>query len=358
MECFYIDEGGYTGYDLLNPQQCFQGATAVAITEEEASHLIREHFPKLQASELKYQTLTRRANYRQPLIDLQRAVLSRHKCVTYVCNKRYLLILMFLDYAVEPYYHQRGIDFYQDGQNYALASLLYIAGPTLFGKTGFDSLLAAFQRATKEKSFEAIDGLIKSTRNLNWQELPEALGPTAEGAPECIDAITTTGVSTDAAMIVLQSLISRMEKMAGGPYRVVHDKSKNLLKYHELLQRYINHQNEIEFRQTPIGTICFPLKLSSVTQIDSKASPSVQIADIMIGAAIEAANGLNGLRAPRLNPESVISLYRDDQLIHMLPSADFEEQFQFRKGTQGAEVVEYFAQHFSPQSSRSSRSSR
>mgnify|MGYP002682784146 CR=1 FL=1 len=31
MECFHIDESGYTGFDLLNAEQRFQGATAVAI---------------------------------------------------------------------------------------------------------------------------------------------------------------------------------------------------------------------------------------------------------------------------------------------------------------------------------------
>jgi len=30
MECFRIDESGYTGFDLLNPEQRFQGATAIA----------------------------------------------------------------------------------------------------------------------------------------------------------------------------------------------------------------------------------------------------------------------------------------------------------------------------------------
>lgn len=34
MECFHIDESGYTGFDLLNPAQRFQGAAAVSITEE------------------------------------------------------------------------------------------------------------------------------------------------------------------------------------------------------------------------------------------------------------------------------------------------------------------------------------
>ena len=43
--------------------------------------------------------------------------------MTYFCDKRFLLLLMFLDYAVEPFYYERGLDFYEDGQNYSLASL-------------------------------------------------------------------------------------------------------------------------------------------------------------------------------------------------------------------------------------------
>ncbi|KQM72977.1 hypothetical protein ASE72_19010 [Sphingomonas sp. Leaf20] len=37
MECFRIDESGYTGFDLLNRDQRFQGATAVAISDADAS---------------------------------------------------------------------------------------------------------------------------------------------------------------------------------------------------------------------------------------------------------------------------------------------------------------------------------
>lgn len=346
MECFHIDESGYTGFDLLNTEQRFQGAAAVAISDEEASRLIRAHFPKLQASELKYHALARRPGYRQPLLDLQRAVLSQHKCVTYVCDKRYLLVLMFLDYAVEPFYFERGHDFYQDGQNYALASLLLTVGPTLLGRGAFDDLLVAFQMAVKEKTPRALDELVKTARKLNWRKLPEALGPLAQGSPECLSAIATPGVSTDVAMVVLQSLISRMEVMSAGPYWVKHDKSKNLLTYHELLKRYIDHQDDVEFRQTQITGIRFPLKLASVTQVDSKTSPAVQIADVLIGAAIEAANGFTGLRPPLLDPQAVIALYEDDQFIHLVPSINFDEQKQFRDGTQAAEMIDYFAKNF------------
>lgn len=346
MECFRIDESGYTGFDLLNPEQRFQGATAIAISDEEAARLIREHFPKLQASELKYHSLARRPAYHRPLLELQRVVLAQHKCVTYVCDKRYLLLQVFLDYAVEPFYYERGLDFYEDGQNYSLASLLYTVGPTLLGKEAFDALLAAFQRAVKEKSQDALHELVSAARRLNWRELPEALGPLAQASPECLSAIATPEVTTDVALVVLQSLISRMEVMADGAYRVEHDQSKNLLTYHALLQRYIDHEQEVEFKQTQIASIKFPLKLSSVTQVDSKASPAVQVADVMIGAAIEAANGLTSLRTPLLNPKAVMSLYAEDQFIHMVPSIDFAEQKRFRQGTQAGQVIDYFASNF------------
>jgi hypothetical protein len=137
-----------------------------------------------------------------------------------------------------------------------------------------------------------------------------------------------------------------MEVMADGAYRVEHDQSKNLLTYHNLLQRYIAHDQEIEFRQSEIATIKFPLKLAGVTQVDSKTSPAVQLADVMIGAVIEAANNLAGLRSSGPNPEVVMSLYADHQIIHLLPSIDFDEQRRFRQGTQSADLIDYFAANF------------
>lgn len=79
MECFRIDESGYTGFDLLNPEQHFQGATAVAISDEDAARLIKEHFPKLQASELKYRSLSRRSGNHPRLLGLQRDILTNYK---------------------------------------------------------------------------------------------------------------------------------------------------------------------------------------------------------------------------------------------------------------------------------------
>lgn len=347
MECFRIDESGYTGFDLLNIDQPFQGATAIAIGDADAARLIKEHFPRLQADELKYSTLTRRESNHPRILALQRDVLAGYKCVSYVCDKRYLLLLMFLDYGVEPFYYERGLNFYEDGQNYSLASLLYAMGPTLLGGEAFDRLLAAFQRAVKEKTPECLLDLVDAARKTRWKELPEALGPLAQYAdPDCLNAIATPGVTTDAALVVLQSLISRMEELASGPYRVEHDRSKNLLTYHDLLQRYIDHDQVVEFRQSEVATIKFPLKLHAVTQVDSVASPAVQIADVMIGATIEAAKMVTGRRKAGIDGGAVLGAYKPEQFIHLVPSIDFDAQRKFRAGTQADEVIDYFGKNF------------
>jgi hypothetical protein len=143
-----------------------------------------------------------------------------------------------------------------------------------------------------------------------------------------------------------------MEEMASGPYSVEHDRSKNLLAYHDLLLRYINHREEVEFRQSEIARIKFPLKLKSVTQVDSKSSPAVQLADVLIGATIEAAKTLTGHREPGLDAEAVLAAYAQDQFIHLVPSVDFEAQKRFRAGTQANQVIDYFGRHFYDPSER------
>ncbi len=55
---------------------------------------------------------------------------------------------------------------------------------------------------------------------------------------------------------------------------------------------------------------------------------------------------LTGRKTNGLEPTLLLSLYKDEQLIHLLPSLSFEEQRRFREGTQAAEVIDYFARNF------------
>lgn len=345
MECFSIDESGFTGFDLLNKHQPFQGSTAVSIQPEEAKRLIKYFFPRLQAAELKFRSIAKRSAYRKPLIELLRAVLSDHKCVTSVCDKRFVLILKFLDYAVEPFYYEHGVDYYADGQNFAYASLLYFTGPTLLGATEFEALLSAFQAAVRLKTNAAINRLLLIARSIQAPDLMDALGPLRAGSSACLDAICNPLVTTDAALAVLLSLIHRTEVLCTEPYRIEHDQSKNLRSYHDHLTRLIAHQDRVEFVVTRNTTMRFPLKLHSVSQVDSISSPSVQIADVMVGAALDAVRGTVTSGASLLDPDDVIAVFSEDQIVHLVPSPDFVAQRAFSEGSRTSELIDYIARH-------------
>jgi hypothetical protein len=278
MECFRIDESGYTGFDLLNPDQRFQGAAAIAISDQGSARLISEHFPKLQAPELKCRALSRRPTNHPRLLSLQRDLLTHYKCVTYVCDKRFLLLLMFVDYAVEPFYYEKGINFYEDGQNYAMASLLSVAGPTLFGQPAFDTLLASFQHAVKEKTPEALNALLSAARATKWRKLPEALGATGpvRGARMSV-RYREHRCGFGGATIPDQPHGSNGRRPLSGRARSIQEPA------HLPRSAATIHRSRPENRVSQ--TIKFSLKLAEVRQVDLKASPAVQSADVMIGAA-------------------------------------------------------------------------
>jgi hypothetical protein len=347
MDKLFVDESGYTGFDLLNAQQQFQGAAAIRITDFEAENLIKKHFPKSKSQELKYRNLAKKEKNWNALIDLQKDILSNYLSLSYVCNKKYLLILMFLDIAVEPFYFERGIDFYENGNNYSIASLLYYAAPSLWGKKQFDNVIHLFQHAVKTKTDIAVQSLIQSIKLLRWEELPECWGPLALEDSECIKSIKSEYADTDAAFIVLFSLVSRIEIITENKYEVVHDKSRNLLQYNLKLKKLITHDKDIEFTQTKLTRIKFPLKLCKVSQIDSKVSAGVQLSDILIGGMIENANTLIGLKEKNEYNQSIPNLYADNQLIHLVPNIDFDEQKKFRSGTQAKDLINYFGRNFS-----------
>ena len=108
--------------------------------------------------------LSRRPGSRPHLLALLRDLLQGYKCVTHVMDKRFMLVLKFCDYAVEPWYYERGADFYADGQNYAMGSLLTILGPTMLGAAPFEAMLAAFQQAMRAKTPDSLDALVAAAR--------------------------------------------------------------------------------------------------------------------------------------------------------------------------------------------------
>lgn len=345
MNKFFMDESGYTGFDLLNKPQPFQGASSLLIDELTAKSLVNQYFPNRKFLEMKHRSLSRRKNNWERLLGIQRSILSDYMGFTYVCDKKFLLILMFLDSCVEPYFHDRGVDFYQDGQNYALASLIYYTAPTFWGASNYDEILYLFQSAVKNKSDIAVQCLVEKAKTLLSRGLPESLMPLSIEDESCIETIKNPKTSTDAAFVVLISLISHIEKYTNNKYEIVHDTSTNLLKYGTLINKLVGLQVEKSFKQTAITKLKFPLQLTGVSHVDSRQSLGVQLADLLIGGMIEFSMATAGLVEKNDYNQSVIGLYGDTNIIHLLPSLNFVDNKNFRSGTEADSFIDFMARN-------------
>ena len=342
-----MDESGYTGYDLLNVDQPFQGAAVLKIDENTAEELIKDYFPKNQSLELKHKALSRRQNNWENLLKIQKELLTNYNGMVYVCDKKFLLTLMFLDYCVEPFYYDHNLDFYEDGQNYSAASLIYKTAPTFWGEGNFNELLWLFQHAEKTKSDIAVNALVEKAKTLKRIEFEEFLGPLSMEYESCIESIKNPKVNTDATFVVLLSLISHIEKYEDEKYEIVHDTSNNLKKYNEILRRIIRYEIPPEFKHTKNTSIKFPLKLSSVSQCNSVNSYGVQLADTLIGGIIEFSMSITGNVKKTDYNQSILGLYGDENIIHLLPNLDLEKQKDFRKNNQSQDFINFFGKNFS-----------
>ncbi|RIK78446.1 hypothetical protein DCC62_07590 [candidate division KSB1 bacterium] len=347
MDTIYIDESGYTGGDLLDANQLFQGASSIRIDESTAKKLVDEYFPTRQSPELKHNKFSRRRNYWQRLLEIQKVLLDEFMGFTYLCHKKYLLILMFLDSCVEPFFYRKGMDFYKDGQNYALGSLLYFTAPTFWGKDNFDDILFFYQRASKTKSDLNIQALIEKAKSLQGKELSENLIPLIVEDEDCIRSIKNEENNTDAALVVLLSLLSHIEKYLNAEYTVIHDNSKNLLTYNSFIRQFIDIREERVFQATANTQARFPVKLVGVKQVDSKLSYGVQLADLLVGGMIEHALSMNGIKEKNEYNQRVRELYGNANLLHLLPDLDFEDSKKYRSDNDSLEFIDFIGKKIS-----------
>jgi len=126
MQTIYFDESGFTGSDLLHPEQQTFVYASVALNESEASYLrdetIREF--RLQGAELKGRNLFRHKRGRHAAIRVLEKCRNCSKVVIY--HKKYALACKFFEYIFEPILAPSSSIFYAAGFHNFIAMLLFI----------------------------------------------------------------------------------------------------------------------------------------------------------------------------------------------------------------------------------------
>ncbi len=289
MLTVYMDESGFTGEDLLSPEQRIFVHVSTTLSDEECAVLHKEYFSGTQGPELKHKNLSKRPSGQRRIVGFINAVQGLGKCTVWVCHKEFTLLTYLVDLWVEPAMHRDGIDLYQDGGNLALCNMAYYCLRTFQSDRFLREHLRRYQRMMVLRTR-------KSYREF-WQELYRDyhrtdkrtkyilvffLGGEMKLGYERLRKIPKRAL--DPAFTTMMQTCGHWRKHTDAPLNLVHDKSSSLAKDKWLWDLFTSPDIEERTIGLPGRETVYPLNVIQTEFADSRSHLQLQFCDLVAGA--------------------------------------------------------------------------
>src|SRR5438132_8141188 len=143
----YMDESGFTGEDLLNPEQPVFVHVSTSLSDEQSIELHKAYFAGMQGRELKHKNLSKRPSGQDRVVNFIKALHGDTSKVTvWICHKEFTLLTYLVDLWVEPAMEMDGFDLYRDGGNLAFSNMAYFCLRTFQNERFLIDHLRRFQK--------------------------------------------------------------------------------------------------------------------------------------------------------------------------------------------------------------------
>lgn len=302
MTTIYIDESGFTGDDLYNPEQRYFVIASTVVGDEEAEQILRRCFPRYQGQEFKFTNIWKRGTNRNGLRTLATEIPAlADRVFTFIIDKRFSLIIKMFDYLVEPSAYASGLDWYADGwgmryMNTVHRDLLLHGSEELYDETA--RLWDAFARSPRNDTISAFSDHVDRTIAASNPPLSSMFDLLRRGLLEFKSDNPRLEEFEDSSEIQVTSVFSSViwwRQRRSEDFYLVHDESSAFLKQRGMWDAML--RDDVEPQRLPIsdGTdVELPIRVRSTVGIKSQNSAAVQLCDVLAGFAAKAAPGLNG----------------------------------------------------------------
>jgi len=347
MTTIYLDESGFTGDDLYNPEQRYFVIASTIIGDNEADQILRKCFPRYQGPEFKFTNIWKRGTNRNGLRALATEIPPlADKMFIFIVDKRFSLLIKIFDYLVEPAAYASGYDWYADGwgmryMNSVHRDLLLHGSEELYDETV--RLWDAFARSPSEVTITAFADHLAGTAAVSVPPLSSMFALLGRGLlsfktdnPRLEDFEDSNEIQVTS---VFSSLV-RWRQQRPEDFRLVHDESNAFLKQRGTWNAML--RDDVEPQRFPIGNgtdVEIPLRVRSTTGVRSEDSAAVQLCDVLAGFAAKAAPGLGGGTRDEFILELV--MLGAGELTHggVMPHALYADGRQLRR-REGPDVVD------------------
>ena len=282
----YFDESGFTGHDLINPDQPTFTVASVDIEDAAARALLQASFPRHQAKEFKFTRVLRRPKNRGNLIRFAEHLAGiRDNIFVYICDKRFAAFAKTQDTLIEPVLHKRGLGFYSGGFGRRYVNTFHHAVMRHSSTTGlYDAIVSWYIQFSRNPSENELQVLRTIERSC-----PEPVKPFVSmllmGAEfHCRSGSGSLTSDNDIHASCVLSSLYHWRTMTNREINIVHDDSSNFFRQLPLWNFITSSEvNPYTITYEEGRQVTFPLRVAQTRPGNSADSCSLQLCDMIAG---------------------------------------------------------------------------
>lgn len=296
----YFDESGNTGLDLLSADQPLFSLASTSL-EDEISWVLMEPLLRQGQVEAKYSTLKRSNSGQQALLTFfDSAEFSEDNINFKLVHKKFSVCCQIVDKLIEPVTHELGIDLYARDLNVWTANLLHYTGEHTFSDGLWDRFLSSFVYALRndtEEAYNELEAVLDICCNSVRAGFESNSNLIALARGRCGEFLSNfpNRATFDPASDMFVSLVQDWMRSHNGNIDVLHDASKPMARMDAHLRTLMTPVAPRTIGQGD-RVAEFPLRVGELRFVNSRDHPSVQLADLFAGAAIDCLRSIGGER--------------------------------------------------------------
>ncbi|TQC96465.1 DUF3800 domain-containing protein [Moraxellaceae bacterium AER2_44_116] len=293
----YFDESGYTGNNLLHPDQKLFSYASVVTDDDEAKTLVEHIINKynIQNGEIKGKNLLKGVRGRRAIDEIIQALRGRIKVS--ISNKKYALAGKFFEYIFEPPLQKINSLFYGLNFHKFVSNILYVE---LVAKSAMaEDIFKDFESFMRSGDVRGLTALFSSNKQLGMSPIMEQISEFAilhkTAIMEEIDGYVGVNAGKWVLDLTNTTLFSLLAQW-GQEYEVLTaycDYSKPLSEDQEIFNTMIGNTKKIF---TNLAGLEMPITFNlaePINLVDSKIVHGVQLADAVAAAFVYACDEQN-----------------------------------------------------------------
>jgi hypothetical protein len=292
----YFDESGFTGNNLLSPDQRYFAYASVACDDAEAETFVNELIKKygIQGGELKGSKLIRFNKGRKAIDEILVRFGDRLKIS--ISEKKFALACKFHEYIFEPCYSEANSLFYGIGFHRFIANILYVE--FVARGAGAEQIFEEFEELIRNKDESKLESIFSSSAHPKNSQILRQVREFAQYRADDIrrelESLGDTGVGKWALDLTSSALFTLLANW-GTIYpsiTAICDPSKPLQENQGVFNAMVNREDEQIFSELMGERHPITFNLSEpLVFADSKVTHGIQIADVAAAAAVYAFSG-------------------------------------------------------------------